>query len=222
MCRWRTLRRGVRPSRDAHAAGRREARDRPSTGCSSRAGTVLPTGPPAVAFGGCRRSWVIPDRLSSRRSSSDATDSARICSTKSGTASTTPIPCRIRATPTSPTSSRSYSVYPRAKRGLVPMISIFNRGDPDNDRVPDGGLFRPGHTGCICPRPSWWWRSSRRATGQPRLLRRARSRLMMVDPQSREVRRLVLRSGRDNQRTERSARVALGSAELTERIHWQQ
>jgi hypothetical protein len=45
---------------------------------------------------------------------------------------------------------------------------------------------------------------------------------MMVDPQSREVRRLVLRSGRDNQRTERSARVALGSAELTERIHWQQ
>jgi len=33
---------------------------------------------------------------------------------------------------------------PARAEGLLPMISIFNLGEPDDDRVPDGGLFRPG------------------------------------------------------------------------------
>ena len=33
---------------------------------------------------------------------------------------------------------------PAREAGLVPMISIFNLGEPDDYRVPDGGLFRPG------------------------------------------------------------------------------
>jgi Uma2 family endonuclease len=33
---------------------------------------------------------------------------------------------------------------PASDAGLLPMISIFNLGEPDDFRVPDGGLFRPG------------------------------------------------------------------------------
>ena len=33
---------------------------------------------------------------------------------------------------------------PARRAGLVPTISIFNLGEPEDYRVPDGGLFHPG------------------------------------------------------------------------------
>ena len=59
---------------------------------------------------------------------------------------------------------------PARAAGLVPMMSIFNLGEPDDYRVPDGGLHRarPGAEDVYLPPLRWWWRSSLRTTRRGR------------------------------------------------------
>jgi Uma2 family endonuclease len=113
---------------------------------------------------------------------------------------------------------------PAREAGLVPMISIFNLGEPDDYRVPDGGLFRPGPDQVYVPTAelvveivsaddeTWDKLGFYAAHGV--------SELLIVDPQKREVHWLGLQAGGEYQPIERSALIALASAEVAERIDW--
>jgi Uma2 family endonuclease len=113
---------------------------------------------------------------------------------------------------------------PAREAGLVPMISIFNLGEPDNYRVPDGGVFRPGAdevyvptaelvVEIVSPGDETWQKLGFYAAHDV-------GELLIVDPQERAVQWLALQTGGEYQPIERSARIALGPAELAERIDW--
>lgn len=113
---------------------------------------------------------------------------------------------------------------PAREAGLVPMISIFNLGEPDNYRVPDGGLFRPGPdevyvptaevvVEIVSPDDETWQKLGFYGAHNV-------TELLIVDPYERRVHWLALQPGGEYRPIERSALVALGPAELTERIDW--
>ena len=113
---------------------------------------------------------------------------------------------------------------PAHDAGLVPMIGIFNLGKPNDYRVPDGGLFRPGScqmyvptaelvVEIVSPGDESWEKLSFYAAHDV-------GELLIVDPQEREIHWLGLRPGGDYQPNRRSALIALGPAELAERIDW--
>lgn len=113
---------------------------------------------------------------------------------------------------------------PAREAGLVPMISIFNLGEPEDYRVPDGGLFRPGPDGVYVPTAAlvveivspddktWEKLGFYAAHGVEELL--------IVDPQARRVQWLALQPGGEYQPIERSALIALGADELAASIDW--
>lgn len=115
---------------------------------------------------------------------------------------------------------------PARAAGLVPMISIFNLGDPDNYRVPDGGLVRLRPTRLYVPTAELVVEIVSPGDGTWDKLRFYAAHnvgeLLIVDPQKGEVHWLALRSDREYQPIERSGPVALGPAELAERIDWPQ
>jgi Uma2 family endonuclease len=113
---------------------------------------------------------------------------------------------------------------PARKAGLVPMISIFNLGEPDDYRVPDGGLFRPGPeevyvptaelvVEIVSPGDESWQKLGFYAAHDV-------GELLIVDPQERRVHWLALESGGEYQPVERSRLIALGPAELAEQLDW--
>jgi Uma2 family endonuclease len=113
---------------------------------------------------------------------------------------------------------------PAREAGLVPMISIFNLGGPEDYRVPDGGLFRPGPDAVyvptaalvveiVSPDDKTWDKLSFYATHEV-------DELLIVDPQERRVHWLRLQAGGEYRPIERSTLVTLGPAELAERIDW--
>jgi Uma2 family endonuclease len=113
---------------------------------------------------------------------------------------------------------------PARDAGLVPMISIFNLGEPDDFRVPDGGLFRPGPGEVYVPTAelvveiispgdeSWEKLGFYAAHGV--------SELLIVDPEERRVHWLALQPTGEYEPVERSSIIALGPAELGDRIDW--
>ena len=110
----------------------------------------------------------------------------------------------------------------RAAR-LVPMMSIFNLGEPNDYRVPDGGLFRPGPdevymstaalvVEIVSPDDETWEKL-------PFYAAHGVDEVLIVDPQERSVHWLALREG-EYQSAERSALIELSAGELAERLDW--
>ena len=112
---------------------------------------------------------------------------------------------------------------PAREAGLQPMISIFNLGEANDFRVPDGGLFRPGPDAVFMPTAalvveivspgdeSWDKLDFYAAHGVDELL--------IVDPQKRTVDWMSLTAGRYGA-IERSRLIDYGPADLAERIDW--
>jgi Uma2 family endonuclease len=107
--------------------------------------------------------------------------------------------------------------------GLVPMMSIFNLGERDDYRVPDGGVFRPGPDAVyvataalvvevVSPDDETWEKLGFYAA-------HGVEELLIVDPQEKTVSWMGLESG-DYKRLKRSRLIELGGAELAERIDW--
>jgi Uma2 family endonuclease len=108
--------------------------------------------------------------------------------------------------------------------GLVPMLSIFNLGQADDYRVPDGGVFRPGPDDVYMPTAAvvveivspddktWEKLGFYAAHGVDELL--------IVDPQERRVHWLGLQPDSSYRNVEHSALIALGPAKLAERLTW--
>ena len=114
---------------------------------------------------------------------------------------------------------------PARNAGLLPMISIFNLGESEDYRVPDGGLFEPGPDAVfmptaalvievVSPDDETWDKLGFYAAHDVR-------ELLIVDPRKRAVDWLALR-GSEYTPIERSALIDCGAAELAERIDWPQ
>jgi len=108
--------------------------------------------------------------------------------------------------------------------GLVPTLSIFNLGEPDDYRVPDGGLFVVGPDAVylptaalvveiVSPADKTWDKLGFYAA-------HAVNELLIVDPQERRVDWLALGADGGYEPVQHSALVAFGPGELAERIDW--
>ena len=115
---------------------------------------------------------------------------------------------------------------PARAAGLVPMMSIFNLGEPDDYRVPDGGLFHPRPTAVyvataalvlevVSPNDETWEKLGFYAA-------HGVGELLIVDPQTRQVQWLALDASGRYSPIDQSALIALRPDELSERIDWPQ
>ena len=108
--------------------------------------------------------------------------------------------------------------------GLAPRVGIFNLGEPDDYRVPDGGLLRPDVPDAVylpsaalvieivSPNDKSWEKLDFYAAhGVPELL--------IVDPELRKVDWLALRDGKYTA-VDRSGLIELSAGELADRIDW--
>lgn len=107
--------------------------------------------------------------------------------------------------------------------GLEPLIREFGLGAPEDYRVPDGGLHRPGASGVwhptaalvleiVLPGDDTWQKL-------PFYASHGVDELLIVDPHTRAVDWLALR-GERYEPVERSALVGLDVQALAERIDW--
>jgi len=113
---------------------------------------------------------------------------------------------------------------PARGAGLLPMMGIFNLGEPDDYRVPDGGLLHPGPgevyvptaalvVEIVSPDDTTWEKLGFYAA-------HGVGELLIVDPQERRVHWLELQPEGEYRPVERSGLIALGPAELAARIDW--
>jgi Uma2 family endonuclease len=113
---------------------------------------------------------------------------------------------------------------PARKAGLWPRMSIFNLGEPDDYRVPDGGLLRERLnrvraptaalvTEIVSPGDDTWKKV-------PFYAKHGVDELLIVDPQKRSVDWLGLDPNGGYRPLERSRLIQLGPAELAERLDW--
>jgi Uma2 family endonuclease len=111
---------------------------------------------------------------------------------------------------------------PARARGLTPL-GEFNLGEPENYRVPDAALHRPGPDELynptaalvieiVSPGDDTW-------SKLPFYAAHDVDELLIVDPQSRTVKWLALEQG-EYRPTEQSQLIPLGPTELAERIDW--
>ena len=113
---------------------------------------------------------------------------------------------------------------PAARRaGLAPRVGIFNLGEPDNYRVPDGGLLRLAPDAVylasaalvieiVSPGDKTWEKLDFYAA-------RGVEELLIVDPQLPKVDWLALRHG-EYASVERSGLIELSADELVDRLDW--
>jgi Uma2 family endonuclease len=112
---------------------------------------------------------------------------------------------------------------PARRVGLIPMISIFNLGEPGDYRVPDGGVFHPGPdevyaataalvVEIVSPDDKTWEKLGFYAAHQV-------DELLIVDPDERQVHWLAL-AGREYRPVDRSGLIELGTQDLAEQIDW--
>ena len=108
--------------------------------------------------------------------------------------------------------------------GLWPRMSIFNLGEPDDYRVPDGGLLRERLNRVrvptaalvieiVSPGDDTW-------TKLPFYARHGVDELLIVDLQKRSVEWLGLDPSGEYRALDRSGLIELGPAELAERLEW--
>ena len=109
------------------------------------------------------------------------------------------------------------------KAGLVPMLSIFNLGEPGNYRVPDGGLHRDREdrvyyqtaalvVEIVSPDDETWEKL-------PFYAAHGVDEVLVVDPQERTVQWFALADER-YQPVEASGLIELAPVELAQRIDW--
>ena len=114
---------------------------------------------------------------------------------------------------------------PATAAGLVPAIGIFNLGVPEDYRVPDGAIHRPGSdqmyyetaalvVEIVSPSDESWEKLSFYAAHHV-------DELLIVDPEQRSVSWLGLAADGEYRAIDRSGLIDLGSAELAEQIDWQ-
>jgi Uma2 family endonuclease len=113
---------------------------------------------------------------------------------------------------------------PLARRaGLLPRMGPFNLGEPEDYRVPDGGLQRPAAdqlyyptaalaVEIVSPGDETWDKL-------PFYAKHGVDEVLIVDPEKRSVDWLAL-SGREYEPVEGSGLIELGSEELARRIDW--
>lgn len=115
---------------------------------------------------------------------------------------------------------------PARAAGLLPMMSIFNLGEPDDYRVPDGGLHRarPGAEDVylataalvveiVSPDDKTWEKLGFYAA-------HGVDELLIVHGQERRVHWLGLQRDRTYGRVDPSTLILFGSGELAERTDW--
>ena len=112
---------------------------------------------------------------------------------------------------------------PATVAGLVPAIGIFNLGEPEDYRVPDGGVHRPGPdqmyyettalvVEIVSPGDESWDKLAFYAAHEV-------DELLIVDPEEHAVHWLGLADG-EYRAIERSGLIDLGPGGLAEQIDW--
>ena len=112
---------------------------------------------------------------------------------------------------------------PARSAGLVPMLSIFNLGEPDNYRVPDGGLLRDSSdriyyptaalvVEVVSPDDQSWEKAGFYAAHKV-------EELLIVEPAARVVHWLGLADD-EYQPLESSRLIDLDASQLAEMIDW--
>jgi Uma2 family endonuclease len=112
---------------------------------------------------------------------------------------------------------------PATAAGLVPAIGIFNLGEPEDYRVPDGGVHRPGPdqmyyettasvVEIVSPGDESWDKLAFYAAHEV-------DELLIVDPEEHAVHWLGLADG-EYRAIERSGLIDLGPGGLAEQIDW--
>ncbi len=113
---------------------------------------------------------------------------------------------------------------PAREARLAPRLGIFNLGEEGDYRMPDGGLLRPGPDAVylptaaivveiLSPGDESWDKLGFYAAHRV-------DELVIVDPCERRVQWLALTASGDYQPVEQSALIALGPAQLADRIDW--
>lgn len=113
---------------------------------------------------------------------------------------------------------------PARQAGLRPRLGIFNLGEPDDYRVPDGGILRPGQEAVylpaaalvveiVSPDDETWDKLGFYAS-------RGVNELLIVDPQERRVHWLGLEPDGEYRPLQTSGLIELGPAELADGIDW--
>ena len=113
---------------------------------------------------------------------------------------------------------------PARAAGPSPRMSIFNLGEPDDYRVPDGGLLRERLNRVRAPTAALvieivspdddTWKKV------PFYAKHGADELLIVDLQKQRVDWLGLHSSGEYRPIERSRLIELGPAELAQRLDW--
>ena len=113
---------------------------------------------------------------------------------------------------------------PARAAGLVPMISIFNLGEPDDYRIPDGGLHRERGNRVYVPTAALVVEIVSPADDTPEKIpfyaAHGVEELLIVNPEARSVEWFGLTAGGEYARIERSRLIELSAAELAARLDW--
>jgi Uma2 family endonuclease len=113
---------------------------------------------------------------------------------------------------------------PAREAGLVPMVSIFNLGEPDDYRIPDGALHRERGNRVYVPTAPLVVEIVSPADDTrekiPFYAAHGVEELLIVNPEARSVQWLGLTAAREYAPIERSRLIELSAAELAARVDW--
>jgi Putative restriction endonuclease len=113
---------------------------------------------------------------------------------------------------------------PARSAGLWPRMSVFNLGEPDDYRIPDGGLLRQRTNRVYAPTAALVVEIIYPGDDTPKKVpfyaKQGVDEFLVVDPQQQTVEWLALRPECAYAPVERSGLVDLSAAELAESIDW--
>ncbi len=117
-------------------------------------------------------------------------------------------------------------LLPPAREAGLRAVDSFNLGEPDDYRVPDGGLRRPGPFDLYVPTASLAIEVVSQGDETwdklPFYAAHHVDELLIVDPQAQTVQWLALTEAGTYEPVERSSQIALGPADLAAQIDWPQ